>query len=1258
MFSASRKKFIITISAVIILGLAFAIFALPYLLNLNNYRGFIAENLSEALEQPVSIEDIKLDLLHGLGLNLRKTKIGAGTPEALELDNLLVTLKPLPLIHRELIIDRIILQSPEVFIQRDAQGKLLFPFRKLLLKKSAGRPALKKITIDRIVINQGRLIFTDKFKGKLYSMVADKVHLGLENFKPEQPLGFKIQAELYRPDGKGFIGFFIFDGQIVGLEPQDGSSKPESLENLWIKGEGELKKWNLEQLQPYLATHVPFTGLSGLAEGKLDFQGFPGRDFQLNLRTTAESARLDYPKIFTNPIHVAKGSVNLKLSLIPPRRFNIEINQINLDTGTFQVRGDLRLTDLLGEHRRIYLKAYATPMTVADTHRCIAYAVIPPKVADFMHKSFTSGNFSQLEVKLDGELSQFGSLKKPENGDVIQASGQFHDLKLNLPWEPYYIGQASGRVRLGQGGISFEDMSGNIQGSQIKIGQARLNDIYSGTLLMKLSSEIALNWADPAWGKILPEEIFKTLHPYGKSLLQVELAKNEGRLDVSGEAALDETGYYYQEWLHKAPNRQNKVAYDLHLDDARNLEISKLDYAFGDSSLQLSGKLSGGRIVNLNVSTSNLSLEDLAQLSPNFIKPLSYGTLMADLIVRQPELLKTKVIPAKLSAPADQPVSSTYINIAGAFILKNANLALLRQPLTLVGQSRGKFNLALEPAYTKLEGEFNLDQASYIYSGVLDKPRNYQFLSNQLTLDIGLPKNKGLEINNIVFMLGKDKLQINGNIKDFKTLEADIKTRGKMDNLQQWQQFFKPMLKDKPDTVAGKLDFDLDVKGTLNTPSALDIKGSAEMKDGALKDDTVPYDLQGVDAKFKSSKSNPGWASARGTYDIHLKEGLYKKFTVSDFTAGGKWQRPLPANESTTVGTPSFFESISFDARTATGSYGDYDFTEAAATGNWQKSRLDISRLTFAEFSRPDTPLALKGVKSNWSYKTDTGTTFDLRASGGYYKKLDFNDLIGLGNWHKSVLYLKESSVSLFEGALNVTGQVNMFENANAGYDLTFNAGGINSEKLIKRLSDEKTVITGKIDISGQLSNPGQTPGQFDKLNGQVKLKMTDGNIRRFKTLATIFALTNPISIFRGIPNLDKEGFPYYSIKGDIAVKDGVADTNNLILDSASWRILTLGQTDLANENLDLKVYVQPWRTLDQVVNLLPLIGKILQGEKGSFLDTYFTVQGDLKSPEITARPISTLAENAWGIITRTLSLPWDIIKAIPRKPSPPPPGN
>ena len=196
---------------------------------------------------------------------------------------------------------------------------------------------------------------------------------------------------------------------------------------------------------------------------------------------------------------------------------------------------------------------------------------------------------------------------------------------------------------------------------------------------------------------------------------------------------------------------------------------------------------------------------------------------------------------------------------------------------------------------------------------------------------------------------------------------------------------------------------------------------------------------------------------------------------------------------------------------------------------------------------------------------------------------------------------------------------------------------------LFQKGEEERVMITGRVHVDKvELRGEGE---DFQKtkesLNGSLRFEIKDGVIERFNILSKIFSILNVSQWFKGrLPDLKTKGLPYHSMMATIHVKDGMASTNDFLVDSDAMRITLLGKIDLGRNLIDARIGVHPLVTIDTILSSVPIVGYILTGKDKGFISYFYEVKGNLDDPKIEAIPLKSITEPSWGVIKRLLETP------------------
>jgi len=145
--------------------------------------------------------------------------------------------------------------------------------------------------------------------------------------------------------------------------------------------------------------------------------------------------------------------------------------------------------------------------------------------------------------------------------------------------------------------------------------------------------------------------------------------------------------------------------------------------------------------------------------------------------------------------------------------------------------------------------------------------------------------------------------------------------------------------------------------------------------------------------------------------------------------------------------------------------------------------------------------------------------------------------------------------------------------------------------------------------------------------------------------LAKILSILNVTEIYRGeVPDLTGEGFAYRTMTARAKIKGGKLLMQECSIDGLSMGIACEGNIDFAEKKMDLTVLVAPFRTVDRIVDFIPLVGHVLGGK---LISIPFKAKGDLKDPSVIPLSPMAVGSGVLGILERTLKLPITIIQPV-----------
>jgi uncharacterized protein (TIGR02099 family) len=154
---------------------------------------------------------------------------------------------------------------------------------------------------------------------------------------------------------------------------------------------------------------------------------------------------------------------------------------------------------------------------------------------------------------------------------------------------------------------------------------------------------------------------------------------------------------------------------------------------------------------------------------------------------------------------------------------------------------------------------------------------------------------------------------------------------------------------------------------------------------------------------------------------------------------------------------------------------------------------------------------------------------------------------------------------------------------------------------LLVKFGYQETIDAEAVIMQANLSWPDNPlNSEVDSLSGLFKMDIAKGRLQDVKPGAAgrIFGLMSIAALPRRLKldfsDLFGKGFPFKSITGDFTINNGLAVTDNFILNSTTAHIEITGETDLVHQQYNQQVKITP-----NVSSALPLAGAVAGGPVG-----------------------------------------------------------
>ncbi|MCB2184050.1 MAG: AsmA-like C-terminal region-containing protein [Desulfobulbaceae bacterium] len=188
----------------------------------------------------------------------------------------------------------------------------------------------------------------------------------------------------------------------------------------------------------------------------------------------------------------------------------------------------------------------------------------------------------------------------------------------------------------------------------------------------------------------------------------------------------------------------------------------------------------------------------------------------------------------------------------------------------------------------------------------------------------------------------------------------------------------------------------------------------------------------------------------------------------------------------------------------------------------------------------------------------------------------------------------------------------------------------------------EKKVITGPFTVSASLNDENGILS-----SGKFNFKAEKGVLEKMTLLPKIFKLINFTDLYQG---LFSRGFHYKLLE-----VYGHVENDHLILDKAVMEgegmdVMAQGKINLRNMEANLTFFIVPFKSIDKIINIVPLVGRIIGGKKRHIMTYPVKVSGNLKEPQISVLSPLAIGKAAVDFIFDTLTFPLDLLPGSKKK--------
>jgi len=392
-----------------------AAFTLPYLINLDRYRGMIETKLEQIIARKVSLGKLRITILPTLGAKIEDVVIsnppGFSSTPFLSLQALKVRVKLLPLLVGKKEITGLSFHHPKIVVERDKGGTLNIPLMeknktKVLRKPSKGGTGkqeestiLQGFYLSTTSITGGSFIYLDKSIMPERRIQIDTIDLNVSDLSLEQRVRYDLSV-------KWAHGDLLVEGWLGPL------GKTLDLRKLPMEGRLRARFPSLGALMRDL-TGTSEIVLEGSSEGNLSFAGNVGSTLKVQgeIDMKVPSLQKEGERIIQN----------LNLLLRPTATMSWSKGEVKLNS---IVQLEKTILQMEGEFKNLHNKPSGT-LTFSS------------KKGIDLDKLGHTFPLLQKEATLKGDLALSGNLRiSPKNAPFLSLEADSSKIEIRLVKKP------------------------------------------------------------------------------------------------------------------------------------------------------------------------------------------------------------------------------------------------------------------------------------------------------------------------------------------------------------------------------------------------------------------------------------------------------------------------------------------------------------------------------------------------------------------------------------------------------------------------------------------------------------------------------------------------------------------------------------------------------------------------------------------------------------------------------------------------------
>ena len=205
-------------------------------------------------------------------------------------------------------------------------------------------------------------------------------------------------------------------------------------------------------------------------------------------------------------------------------------------------------------------------------------------------------------------------------------------------------------------------------------------------------------------------------------------------------------------------------------------------------------------------------------------------------------------------------------------------------------------------------------------------------------------------------------------------------------------------------------------------------------------------------------------------------------------------------------------------------------------------------------------------------------------------------------------------------------------------------ATGASLQETVNCLVQRPIKAQAQYDLAGEINLPPIRENPARSVSGHLEFSSDNGRIDYSSVLMKIFSVLNITEVLTGgQSDLTGKGYGYTKAYATADISGGKVQFSEILLDGNSLKITGQGTIALDTREADIKLLAAPLKTIDRVINKIPIVNYIAGG---SLISIPLRITGPLAGIKVSPMSPAAVGEGLLNIMGRTLKAPFKLVQS------------